>query len=119
MAEEFKRQTAYKCSIADLERGVFVKRPGWESSYVMTDYGDFSRVNIIALVVLKDESSITLDDGTAQIVARVFDKNEIIEDINIGDPILAIARPREYNSQIYLTLDIIRKISDMGWIAYR
>ncbi len=123
MAEEqktdFKRQTAFKCSIDNLNKGVFVKRPGWESSYLMTDYGDFSRVNIIAVVVNKDESSMTVDDGTGQIVARVFDKKELLMNISIGDPVLLIARPREYNSQIYLTLDLVKKIKDKAWIAYR
>lgn len=116
---EFKRQTAYKCSIESLNKGFFVKRPGWESSYIMTDYGDFSRVNIIAVIVGKDGDSITLDDGTGQIIARVFDKTEIISDVLIGDPVLIIGRPREYNNQIYLTIDIIKKIKDKGWITYR
>lgn len=122
MAEEktdFKRQTAFKCSIENLNNGVFVKRPGWESSYLMTDYGDFSRVNIISVVVSKDENSLTIDDGTGQIVARVFDKPEMLVNINIGDPIILVARPREYNSQIYLTIDLVKKINDKGWIAYR
>ncbi len=116
---EFKRQTAYKCSIKDLNNGVFVKRPGWESSYLMTDYGDFSRVNIIAVIVGKDEGTITIDDGTGQIIARVFDRTELINDVIVGDPVLLIARPREYNAQIYLTIDLIKKINDKGWIAYR
>jgi len=116
---DFKRQTAFKCNIDTLNKGVFVKRPGWESSYLMTDYGDFSRVNIIAVIVSKDENSITLDDGTGQIVARVFDKLELISNTTIGEPILMIARPREYNNQIYLTIDLIKKINDKGWIAYR
>lgn len=116
---DFKRQTAYKCSIDSLNKGVFVKRPGWESSYLMTDYGDFSRVNIIAVIVGKDENSITIDDGTGQMIARVFDKTELIANVIIGCPVLLIARPREYNNQIYLTIDIIKKITDKGWIAYR
>lgn len=116
---DFKRQTAYKCSIGDLNRGVFVKRPGWESSYLMTDYGDFSRVNIIAVVVGKDEGTITLDDGTGKIIARVFDKTELINGVIVGDLVLLIARPREYNNQIYLTIDLIKKINNKGWITYR
>lgn len=119
MAEEFRRQTAFKCSIAEIKKGVFVKRPGWESSFLMTDYGDFSRVNIIAVVVDRDENSLTLDDGTGQIVARVFDKTSLLSDIQIGSPVLTISRPREYNNQIYLTLEIIKPINDPGWIAYR
>lgn len=116
---EFKRQTAYKCSIGDLNKGVFVKRPGWESSYLMTDYGDFSRVNIIAVIVGKDEGMITIEDGTGQIVARVFDRTELINDLSVGDLVLLIARPREYNAKIYLTIDLIKKINNKEWITYR
>jgi RPA family protein len=116
---EFKRQVAYKCSIGTLAGGVFVKKPGWESNYVMTDFGDFSRVNIIAVVVAKDENSITLDDGTGQIVGRIFDNTDRLSDISIGNLVLVIARPREFNSQMYLTLEIIKKIDDKGWINYR
>lgn len=117
--QEFKRQTAFKCNIGDLNKGIFVKKPGWESSYIVTDYGDFSRVNIIAVVVAKEENVMTLDDRTGQIQARVFDKTELIANVSVGDLILLIARPREYNNQKYLTIDLIKKIKDTGWIAYR
>jgi RPA family protein len=116
---EFKRQIAYKCSINSLASGVFVKKPGWESNYVMTDYGDFSRVNIIAVIVAKDENSITLDDGTGQVIGRIFDNTDRLSDIDIGDLVLVIARPREFNSQLYLALEIIKKIGNKGWINYR
>ena len=116
---EIKRQVAYKCNIMTLNKGVFVRRQGWESNYVMTDYGDFSRVNMIAVVVAKDENSITLDDGTGQIVARVFDGAEKLSKINIGEIILTIARPREFNEQIYLTIEIIKKIDNKAWVSYR
>jgi RPA family protein len=116
---EFKRQIAYKCSINSLASGVFVKKPGWESNYMMTDYGDFSRVNIIAVIVAKDENSITLDDGTGQVIGRIFDNTDRLSDIDIGDLVLVIARPREFNSQLYLALEIIKKIGNKGWINYR
>ncbi|MEM4637648.1 MAG: hypothetical protein QXK76_01310 [Candidatus Woesearchaeota archaeon] len=119
MSDEIKRQTAYKCSIETLNKGIFVKRPGWESNYLMTDYGDFSRVNIIAVVVSKEDNSITLDDGTGKIIARTFDKPEMLLKVQIGDPVIIIGRPREYNNNIYLTIDIIKKIKDIEWINYR
>lgn len=115
---EIKRQIAYKCNIVSLNDGVFVRKPGWESNFVMTDYGDFSRVNIVAVVVAKEENSITLDDGTGNIVARTFESPEKLAGANVGDLILTIARPREFNNQIYLTVEIIKKI-DKDWINYR
>jgi RPA family protein len=117
-ASEFKRQTAYKCNISTLNKGVFVKKQGWESSYLMTEYGDFSRTNIIAVIVSKDENSVMLDDGTGQINGRLFDRIERLSDVDIGDVVLIIGRPREFNSKTYITIEIIKKISN-EWINYR
>jgi RPA family protein len=117
--QEIKRQTAYKCTIATINKGTFIKKPGWESNYLMTEYGDFSRINIIATVVGKDENNnITLDDGTGQISGKSFENIEQLKDIVVGSIIITIARPREYNNKIYLTIEIIKLISP-GWIAYR
>ena len=119
MAEqEFKRQTAYKCNINTLNKGSFVKKEGWESNYLMTEYGDFSRINIMAVVVGKEENNLTLDDGTGQISGRLFERTEQIENINVGDVVLIIGRPREYNNRTYLTIELVKKI-EPGWVAYR
>jgi len=119
MAEQdIKRQTAYICTISMLHKGVFVKKQGWESNYFMTEYGDFSRVNIIAVIVGKDENGITVDDGTGQISGRMFENTEQLSNVIVGDLVLVIARPREFNGGIYLTLEIVKK-ADSGWINYR
>jgi len=118
MVEEIKRQTAYKCSISTLISGVFIKKQGWESSYIMTEYGDFSRVNIMAVVVSKDDTSVVLDDGTSQINGKMFDKTEQMLPIIIGDVVMVIGRPRDFNNQIYLTIELIKQISP-SWVAYR
>lgn len=118
MVEEIKRQTAYKCSINSLNKGVFIKKQGWESSYLMTEYGDFSRVNIMAVVVSKDDTSCVLDDGTGQMNGRMFDKTEQMMPIVIGDVVMVVGRPRDFNGQIYLTIELIKKISS-SWVAYR
>jgi RPA family protein len=118
-SNEFKRQTAFKCGIESLNNGVFVKRPGWESSFLMTDYGDFSRVNIIAVVVAKEDNNITLDDGTGQLGARFFDNPAGLDNFIVGDLVVVVGRPREFNNRTYLTLEIIKKINNKLWIAYR
>jgi len=116
--QEIKRQTAYKCTIATLNKGMFVKKQGWESNYLMTEYGDFSRINIMAVVVEKNENSVTLDDGTGQISGRIFERTEQLSDINVGNVVLIIGRPREFNNKIYLTIEIIKRI-EPGWVTYR
>ncbi len=119
--QEIKRQIAFKTSIEQLLKGQFVKKTGWESSFVMTEYGDFSRINIIAAVVAKQDNGqgITVDDGTGQISGRFFEETNQLQSINVGDIILVIAKPREYNEQLYLTLEIVKKIQQPGWIKYR
>jgi RPA family protein len=116
--QPIQRQTAYKCSIASLNKGIFVKKQGWEPSYVMTGYGDFSRINIIAVIISKEENSVTADDGTGSIMCRVFSNPEQLDRADIGDAVLIIGRPREFNNKIYVTLEIIRKVSN-GWLNYR
>jgi RPA family protein len=118
-AREIKRQIAYKCSIGELVKGVFVKKQGWESSYIMTDYGDFSRVNIIAAVVDKQENTLVFDDGTGKLTGRFFENNDQLQNIGVGDVVLIIARPREYNNSLYLALEILKRIDNRAWINYR
>jgi hypothetical protein len=118
MVEEIKRQTAYKCSISTLISGVFIKKQGWESSYLMTEYGDFSRVNVLAVVVSRDDTSVVLDDGTGQINGRMFDKTEQMIPIVVGSVVLVVGRPRDFNNQIYLTIELIKQISP-SWVTYR
>lgn len=114
---EFRRQTAFKCSISDINKGMFVRKPGWESNYVMTDYGDFSRINIISVVISREDNSLVLDDGSGQLVARFFEK-QIPEDIDVGHVVIIIGRPREFNAVVYLSPEIIKNI-DKRWISYR
>jgi RPA family protein len=116
--QEIRRQTAYKCDIATLNKGTFVKKEGWESNYLITEYGDFSRVNILAVVVGKEENSIVLDDGTGQISGRLFDNTKQLDKINVGNVVLVIGRPREFNGKIYLTIEIVKNI-EPSWVAYR
>lgn len=124
--ENQKRQIAYKVRIKEIINGKYVKEEGWQPNYIITqDNKQLSRINLIGTVVStpSDEEinyqSITLDDGTGRISARVFEQNNFFNNINIGDVVLIIARPREYNNQIYLLPEILKKMQDKGWIKVR
>jgi RPA family protein len=124
--ENQKRQIAYKVRIKEIINGKYVKEEGWQPNYIITqDNKQISRINLIGTVVSTpaDEEinyqSITLDDGTGRISARVFEQNNFFNNINIGDVVLVIARPREYNNQIYLLPEILKKMQDKGWIKVR
>ena len=123
LANQQKRQIAYKVRISDLINGKYVKEEGWNPNYVEYNGRKISRVNIIGAIVSKENietfQSLLLDDGTGKISARSFEKLPVIDGLDIGDVVLIIGRPREYGGEKYLLIEIIRKIENNGWILYR
>jgi hypothetical protein len=111
-----------KTRIFDLVNGRFVKgsKEDFTPSYLITPFGEkISRVNIIATVIdvfLNEDMSygaITLDDGTGDIRAKAFkEKAQLISEIKKGDLVLVIGKVKEFNEEIYVNLEIVRKIPD-------
>ena len=121
-----KRQIAYKVRIKDILKGTYVKDEGWNPNYIELSGKKISRINIIGVVIDKQQdadtgyTSIQVDDSTASISARVFGEDtEKLKDINVGEVVLIIGRPREYGSERYLALEIIKKMNDKQWIEVR
>ncbi len=121
MPEQKKRETAYKFRINDVLRGtqIFEELEGMNKRLKFVELGDkkIVRVNIIANIVDKYESegerrfgSITLDDGSGQIRARVFaeDINKF-SDLSQGDTVLIIGLLRSYNQELYILPELIKK----------
>ena len=121
--KDFKRETAYKIRIGDLLRGnqIFEETEALNKRLLHVELGNkkLIRVNIIANVIDKFESesesrfaTITLDDGSGQIRARVFgeDVNKFKELIQ-GDTIVIIGFVRSYNQELYILPEIIKKIT--------
>ena len=125
MPEPQKRQIACKARIADLTNGKYVKEEGWTPNYIITKQGKhISRINLIGTVISKNESeqnyqSLIIDDGSGSISLRVFEKNEAINNIEIGNIIVVIGRPREYGSEKYIVPEVIKKIDNNKWINVR
>jgi len=115
-----KRQIAYKVRIKDIIGGEYVKENGWQPNYVELNGNKISRVNLIGTVVLKiDGSNLVLDDGGGKIPLRVFENNSFFKKIDIGDVVLLIGRPREFDSEKYIMPEILRKIDNPTWIDVR
>ncbi|MFC1648330.1 hypothetical protein ACFL1B_02615 [Nanoarchaeota archaeon] len=112
------RLTAKKCRIGHLNQGNFVQKEGWDPSYVETSIGQVSRVNIMAIVVSKEENSIILDDGSGRISVRSFEGLPLM-DFEVGDKVNIIAKPRFYNNAMYLVAEIVKKIENDKWLEYR
>lgn len=119
-----ERQTAYVVTAESLQNGKYEKSPGeFEPNYVILQDGrNVSRINLIAAVVAITEDptfkSFVIDDGTAKMSARIFDK-ELFQDIEIGDLILLIGRPREFGSEIYIVPEIMKKMQNAQWVEHR
>jgi RPA family protein len=125
--EQQLRQTAYKVWISDLLNKKLQKEEGeWTPNYILIDNKKVSRVNIIATVVMKTISedknyaTLTIDDSSSDIQIKAW-KEDVpsLENIEIGDTVLVVGKIREYNSQIYLTHEIIRPLEKKEWIDLR
>ena len=118
---DFQRKTAVKIKIEDLKQGEFVKSSGnFDPSFVKFENQEIGRVNIIGVVIevtdLKD--SLSVDDGTDIINVRSFN-NDIDLDFDVGTLINVIGKPREFNNDIFVTCEIVKKISNPTWFKLR
>ncbi len=112
----FQRNTASICNIKDLVNGEFIKKEGWDPSYVLTNYGKMFRVNIIGVVVSKNTNDCLLDDGTNKIILRSFTKNINTE---IGDLVRIVGKPRSFNNELFINCELIKKIENKKWVDFR
>lgn len=113
----FERNTAHKCFIADLLKAPFVRKEGYESSYLSTPYGNIARVNLLGAVVSADPTTLILDDGTGKLSVRSFEP--ITQAPELGSVVLVIGKPRQYREETYVVPEIIKEIKNKAWIAYR
>ena len=121
------RQTAYKVWIQSIVNGkLCVTSDEFSPNYVIIGDQKVSRVNLIAdvveLFVNADESfaSVTIDDGSAEVQVRAFQEDvNLFAEINPGDLVLVIGKVREYQEELYVLPEIVKKISDPNWMVAR
>ncbi|MBD3208822.1 hypothetical protein GF367_00190 [Candidatus Woesearchaeota archaeon] len=113
--QSVKRKTAYLCTIKDLQDGRYVRREGWEPNFFATTKGMVSRARLSGVVVEQQGRSITIDDGTGQLPLRVFDAP--LPAAAVGDPVMVIGRPRVYNKEPYMLIEILKRVSPR-WLHY-
>jgi len=116
-----KRETAHKLRIGDLLRSnqIFEETEALNKRLLHIELGNkkILRANIIANVVDKYESegetkfaTITLDDGSGQIRARLFSEDiKKFKDLVQGDTVLIIGLLRSYNQELYIMPELIKK----------
>jgi RPA family protein len=110
---QYKRKVAKKILVKDILKSTYIKRPGWEPSGILTQYGEISRVNIMGVCVNSsgDDNSFLIDDGSGSIQVRMFTNNV---DVSVGQLLNVVGRPREWNNTKYIAPDFIREI-DKAW----
>lgn len=111
-----KRNIAYKYRIGSLLGGKPVF-DGERLKFLEIDTKQIVRANVIANVVEKFISegerkfaSITIDDGSGQIRAKVFGEEiEKFIPLQQGDTVMIIGLVKYWNNEFYLTPEIIKK----------
>ncbi len=116
--QTYKRNIAYKFRIGNILSG----KPVIENErlkHLETQGKSVVRVNVIANIIdkffqdgEKKFASVTLDDATGQIKAKVFGEDiEKFTNLNQGDTILCIGLLRSWSNEVYITPEIIKKLS--------
>ena len=117
-----KRQTAYKIRVKDILDSKYVKTSGIEPNYLKIGSKQISRANILGVVVEKSDmdnyKAITIDDGSGRISARIFDDKIFLSNVEVGDVVNLIGRPREFSSEKYMIIEAIKK-TDHAWAMVR
>jgi RPA family protein len=114
---ETLRQTMIKSDISDLANGEFVRKEGFDPSYILTGLGKkISRTKVIGTVTgrfMNDEgtySTITIEDDSAAIRVKAFgEETGIFDELEIGDIVTVIGKVKEYNDEIYISPEVVKK----------
>lgn len=121
-----ERQTAKKVRLWDIMNGEFVKKEGFEPSYVKTHGGEnVARAHVTGTVVsvFKSEDgnfvSVTIDDGSDTMRLKAFNETEVLDNLEEGNIVDVVGKVREYNGENYLIAEITRKVEDPNFELMR
>ncbi len=117
MANIKTRASARIVKIKEIVNAIYSKSEN-EPGYLLINNQRVFRVNITGIIINKNESesaqTITIDDGTGNIDIRTFEMMPIFDELDIGDIVTIIGKPREYGRK-YILLEIIRKLDNPKW----
>lgn len=121
--QSFRRHVAYKIRIDDINKGKYVKNEGSEPNYIFTKHGNkVSRINVIGIIVTINQEptvNLSIEDASGRINVFSFDDTIDLSSFDIGDMVMLIGRPREYNNQKYVVPEIVRKLDNPSWAQLR
>ena len=114
MADQQKRNTAYKLSIGDLSKGKQILN-GERFSYLELNDKKIVRVNIIANIIEKYHQeeknflSFTIDDASGQIRIKTFGEDvKKFQMLSQGDTIMLVGNIRIFNNELYILPEIMK-----------
>ncbi len=120
-----KRNVAFKLRIGDILKGVPMMDEG---KFLFLELGDKKvvRVNLLANCVdkfvqdgEKSFASLTVDDTSEQLKLKVFGEDiERVKHIMQGDTLQVIGNMREWNGEIYMIPEVVKKV-DTRWLLVR
>ncbi len=122
---EFQRAVAYKIWISDLLNGSYTKGTAqFDAGYVEVLGMKISKVNLLGGLVDKFEGdnyiNVTIDDGSGNIRLKSWGEDgKILRELNVGDLVLVIGKVKEYNNQIFVNPEIIKKLDNPLWLKVR
>jgi len=115
MVQSVRRQTAYLCTVRDVVSGEYVKNDGWDPNYLVSRGKAFVRVRIVGVIVeVLSPQHVILDDGSGRIALRSFHSSF---SAGVGDRVMVIGRPREFNGERYVVVEIMSSLSP-EWLQY-
>ncbi len=110
---------AKRVRISDIVTGKFFpgSKDEMKPSYVITQFGEnLSRVNLVATVVDKFEredgnyATAMIDDGSGIVRIKAFKNAGMIKDVELGDAVLVIGKISEYQGEVYVNSEIVKKV---------
>jgi len=125
MADQYKRNIAYKLRIGDILLG----KPIFDQDkFINLELGDkkISRVNVVGNIVDKYESEgdkqylfFTLDDGSGQLKLKIFGEDAAkFKNIIQGQTVIMIGVVRNWNNETYVQPEIIKE-ADSKYLLVR
>lgn len=121
------RSIAHKVKIEDLVNGKYVRSSETEPSYLLTPWDQrVLRVHMIATVIDKFISEdqnygiLRIDDGSETIRLKAWRQDvQTLAGFKVGDLIDTIGRVREYEGEVYLVPEVIKRVEDPNWELVR
>lgn len=123
MVDVIARATAKICPLKYLTSSPYIKQEGWQPNYVQVGKDQISRVNIIGIVVQKNQNNaFIVDDGTGSIQVVDFSHSKNMQEIAVGNPVLVVGRPRQNEDELFIAAEIITSkqlLSEPHWLEER